>query len=81
MTTPTDAQILDIAGRFYRGAGAREQAMRDELDLSATRFAQLLVGIVNDPSPEVAVAYGPLLNRLRRRQAAGIRARTARRAG
>ncbi|MER5637443.1 DUF3263 domain-containing protein [Kitasatospora sp. NPDC002227] len=56
--------ILAIEGRQWRAAGAKERAVREELDLSATRYYQLLNGLLDR---EAALAEAPVLvNRLRR---------------
>lgn len=59
-----DQAILDLAGRWYRYAGTREVAIRDEVGMSRTRFHQQLNALLDD---ERAVAYAPMtVNRLRR---------------
>lgn len=68
-------RILDFEQRRYRLAGAKEQAIRAELDLSAVRYYQLLNALLDDPA---AVEYAPtLVNRLRRLRAARVRQRSA----
>lgn len=64
---PSDADLLAFESRFYHRPGAKEQAIRDELSLGAIAYYRRLVGILADPDPALAVRYGPLLNRLRRR--------------
>ncbi len=62
----TDRQlaVLALEGRRYRRQGAKEQAVRDELGLSATRYYQVLNALLDDPA---ALALEPVLvNRLRR---------------
>jgi hypothetical protein len=78
---PSPRQLLELAGRWYRGAGAREQAVRVELNMSAVQFWAAVNRVVDAPPPEVALEFGPLLNRLRRQREAGMRARSSRRAG
>jgi hypothetical protein len=68
--------ILELESRWWRGAGAKQQAIRDELGLSDTRYYQLLSELLDDPA---AVAAEPaLVNRMRRARDARRRARTAR---
>ena len=59
-----DRQILAFERRWWKYAGAKEQAIRDRFDLSSTRYYQLLNALLDRPA---AVAYDPaLINRLRR---------------
>ena len=62
--TDLERQVLDLAGRWYRHPGAREAAIRDELDLSGARFSQLLRGLLDRPE---ALAYAPATVRRYRR--------------
>lgn len=76
--TAREAAILAMAKRRFGFAGAREQAIRDELGLTATRYAQLLNQTIDKPA---ALAAEPVLvKRLLRlremRQVARSRART-----
>ncbi|MGK4582463.1 DUF3263 domain-containing protein [Kitasatospora sp. HPMI-4] len=60
--------VLALEARQWRTAGAKERAIREELDLSATRYYQLLNGLLDR---EEALAHDPVLvNRLRRIRAA-----------
>lgn len=69
--------ILDFERGWWRFAGAKEQAIREQFDLSATRYNQLLNELVDD---DEALAYDPMLvRRLRRMRAARQRQRAARR--
>lgn len=62
--TDQDRAILTFEGRFYRYAGVKEQAIRDELGISATRYYQLLNGLLDDPE---ALAAAPVtVSRCRR---------------
>lgn len=62
--TERDRAILALEGRFYRYAGAKEQAIRDELGISATRYYQLVNGLLDDPE---ALAVAPVtVSRCRR---------------
>lgn len=56
--------MLDLERRWWRHPGAKEQAIRDAFDLSATRYYQLLNGLLDNPA---ALAHDPVLvGRLRR---------------
>jgi hypothetical protein len=70
-----ELQILAFESRWWKHAGAKEQAIRDEFDLSATRYYQLLNALLDNPA---ALAHDPVLvGRLRRIRS--TRARTRRR--
>lgn len=74
-----DAAILDFERTWWQYAGAKEQAIRDQFDLSATRYYQVLNALIDR---EDALAHDPLLvKRLRRMRHARQRARSARRLG
>lgn len=63
-----DRQILAFERRWWRHAGAKEQAIRDTFGLSATRYYQLLNRLLDEPA---AVRDDPVLvHRLRRLRAA-----------
>ncbi len=56
--------LLALERRRWRHRGAKEQAVRDELGLSAARYHQLLNALLDDPR---ALAAEPVLvARLRR---------------
>ena len=56
--------ILDFEGQWQRHAGAKEEAIRAELDLAPARYYQLLGRLIET---EAALAYDPMLvKRLRR---------------
>lgn len=60
--------VLAMERRRYRNQGAKEQAVRDELGLSAARYHQLLNALLDAPA---ALAADPVLvGRLRRLRAA-----------
>lgn len=70
--TPADGPALDersrrilaFERRWWRHAGAKEQAIWDTFRLPATRYYQLLNALLDDPA---ALAYDPVLvGRLRR---------------
>lgn len=77
--TNRERAMLDFAGRWYKFAGAQEQAMRDEFDCSATRFWLTLNGLLDRPE---ALAYAPsTVHRYRRLRAQRQAARSLRRLG
>ena len=74
-----DQRILSFERQWWNYAGAKEQALRAEFDMSATRYYQVLNALIDRPE---ALAYDPLLvKRLRRLRSARQRARSARRLG
>jgi hypothetical protein len=74
-----DRQILEFERQWWKYAGAKEQAIRDLFDMSATRYYQIINSLIDDPK---ALAFDPMLiKRLRRMRAARQRARSARRLG
>jgi hypothetical protein len=75
--TEREMAMLDFAGRWYKYTGAQEQAMRDEFELSATRFWQVFNLLIERPA---ALAYAPTtVNRYRRLRAERQAARSLRR--
>ncbi len=74
-----DEQILDFERQWWKYAGAKEQAIKELFDLSATRYYQRLNALIDT---DAALAHDPMLvKRLRRMRASRQRARTARRLG
>jgi len=74
-----DREILAFEGQWWKYAGAKEQAIRELFDMSATRYYQVLNALVDKPE---ALAADPLLvKRLRRLRASRQRTRAARRLG
>jgi hypothetical protein len=74
-----DSKMLDFERQWWRYAGAKEQAIRDLFDMSATRYYQALNALLDRPA---ALRHDPMLvKRLRRMRAARQRARAARRLG
>ncbi|MFE9355939.1 DUF3263 domain-containing protein [Streptomyces olivaceoviridis] len=56
--------ILALERRAFPGPGAKERAIREELDLSPVRYYQLLNALLDDGR---ALAHDPVtVNRLRR---------------
>jgi hypothetical protein len=73
--TDRELQILAFESKWWKHAGAKEQAIRDTFALSSTRYYQLLNGLLDNPA---ALAEDPVLvGRLRRLRS--TRARTRRR--
>jgi len=74
-----DQAILAFERSWWEFAGAKEQAVREKFDMSATRYYQVLNALLDS---EAALAHDPLLvKRLRRLRMARQRARSARRLG
>jgi hypothetical protein len=74
-----DQSILAFERSWWEFAGAKEQAVREKFDMSATRYYQVLNALLDS---EAALAHDPLLvKRLRRLRMARQRARSARRLG
>jgi len=77
-TQPLDEQerkILEFEAQWWRWAGAKEQAISDRFDLGATRYYQLLNGLLDRPE---ALEFDPMLvKRLRRIRSTRQRARSA----
>ncbi len=84
--TPSDGDlsvreqaILAFERQWWKLAGAKEQAIRLQFGLSATRYYQVLNALIDRPE---ALAHDPMVvKRLRRLRAARQRARSARRLG
>jgi Protein of unknown function (DUF3263) len=74
-----DAEILAFERQWWKFAGAKEQAIRDRFQMSATRYYQVLNALIDKPE---ALAQDPLLvKRLRRLRATRQRNRSAKRLG
>ena len=74
-----DLEILHFERHWWKYAGAKQQAVRENFDMSSTRYYQVLNSLIDRPE---ALAHDPLLvRRLRRLRAARQRARSARRLG
>lgn len=77
--TEQDQQILDFERQWWKYAGAKEQAIKELFDMSATRYYQRLNALIDTDG---ALEHDPMLvKRLRRMRASRQRARTARRLG
>ena len=74
-----DAEILAFERQWWKFAGAKEQAVREKFQMSATRYYQVLNALIDKPE---ALAVDPLLvKRLRRLRETRQRARSAKRLG
>ncbi|HIY41792.1 MAG TPA: DUF3263 domain-containing protein [Candidatus Nocardiopsis merdipullorum] len=74
-----EQRILAFERQWWKFEGSKEQAIRDEFGFSATRYYQLLNGLVERPE---ALAFDPMtVKRLRRLRADRQRQRNARRLG
>ncbi len=72
-----DLAMLGFERQWWKYAGAKEQAVRDLFDMSATRYYQVLNALID--RPEALVADPMLVKRLRRLRATRQQARSARR--
>ncbi len=71
-----DLAILAFERQWWRHAGAKEQAIREEFALSAARYYQLLGALIDSPA---ALIYDPMLiKRMQRVRDARVAARAAR---
>ncbi|WP_036373216.1 DUF3263 domain-containing protein [Micromonospora sp. ATCC 39149] len=71
--TERELRVLAFEQQWWRHAGAKEQAIRDAFGLSATRYYQLLNGLLDNPA---ALAAEPVLvGRLRRLRSSRARNR------
>ncbi|WP_245797653.1 DUF3263 domain-containing protein [Mangrovactinospora gilvigrisea] len=66
MLTETERKVLAMAARTFRTPGAREDAVRRELRMSPTRYAQVLNALLD--RREALEAAPVLINRLRGRR-------------
>ena len=74
-----DRKILEFERQWWKYAGAKEQAVRELFDMSATRYYQVLNALIDRTE---ALEFDPMLvKRLRRMRSARARARSARRLG
>ena len=74
-----DREILTFERQWWKYAGAKEQAIRELFDMSATRYYQVLNSLIDNPA---ALESDPMLvKRLRRLRATRQRQRSARRLG
>ena len=74
-----EREILAFERQWWKYAGAKEQAIRELFDMSATRYYQVLNGLIDRQD---ALAVDPMLiKRVRRLRSGRQRARAARRLG
>lgn len=74
-----EQQMLALERQWWKYSGAKEQAIRELFDLSATHYYQILNALIDT---EAALAHDPMLvKRLRRLRTSRQRARSARRLG
>jgi hypothetical protein len=74
--TEHQRSILDFERLWWRRPGAKEQAIRDNFEMSPTRYYQALNGLIDLPQ---ALLYDPaLVNRLLRLRAGAERGRRLR---
>lgn len=74
--TDLERQVLEFAGTTWRSKGLQEQAIRDLFDMSATRYHQLVLGLLDRPE---ALAFAPMtVRRLQRLRDARARDRSRR---
>lgn len=74
-----DLRMLALERRWWQQPGAKEQAIRDQLALTPTRYYQLLGQLLDRPE---TLAHDPLtVGRLRRRREQGAARRAALRSG
>jgi uncharacterized protein DUF3263 len=74
-----EREILAFEGQWWKYAGAKEQAVRELFDMSATRYYQVLNALID--KPEALAAEPLLIRRLRRMRTGRQRTRAARRLG
>lgn len=71
-----DRAVLVFEKQYWKYTGAKEQAIRDRFEMSATRYYQVLNALLDRPE---AQEFEPVLvKRLRRQRAARQRARSGR---
>lgn len=58
--TKREAAILDFERSWWQNEGSKESAIRDQLELSATRYYQLLNQLLDSAE---AMSYDPLVVR------------------
>ncbi len=74
-----DREILAFERQWWKYAGAKEQAIRELFDMSATRYYQVVNALIDNPA---ALEVDPMLiKRLGRLRSSRQRARSARRLG
>ena len=77
--TEREKQILAFERQWWKRPGAKDQAIRELFDMSASRYYQVLNALLDEPA---ALRADPMLiKRLRKTRATRQRARNARRLG
>ncbi|PUB27804.1 uncharacterized protein DUF3263 [Promicromonospora sp. AC04] len=72
-----DREILAFERKWWKYAGAKEEAARELFDLTATRYYQVLNALIDSPA---ALEHDPMLvKRLRRLRSTRQQTRSARR--
>jgi Protein of unknown function (DUF3263) len=77
--TLREREMLAFERQWWKAAGAKEQAIRELFDMSATRYYQLVNRLID--KREAMQADPMLVKRLRRLRTGRVRARSARRTG
>ncbi|MGH2818233.1 MAG: DUF3263 domain-containing protein [Actinomycetota bacterium] len=71
-----DKRILDFERSWWKHAGVKEQAIKEQFEMSATRYYQILNELLEKPA---ALSYDPILvKRLKRLRVYRQRQRVAR---
>jgi len=70
-----ETRVLAFERHWWRQPGAKEQAISDQLELSATRYYQMLNELID--RPEAMAADPVLVKRLRRQRSRRERIRSA----
>lgn len=74
-----DKAILDFEGKWWKYAGAKELAIKEQFGLTGNRYYQVLAALIQRPE---AAEYAPVVvNRLRRQVVERQRARDPKRLG
>lgn len=74
-----DTAMLTFERQWWKFAGSKDEAIRQQFDMSGTRYFQILNGLIDRPE---ALAADPLLvKRLRRMRSSRQKARAARNLG
>ncbi|HLA66592.1 MAG TPA: DUF3263 domain-containing protein [Acidimicrobiia bacterium] len=52
MLSDSDRAVLDFEGSWWRYPGPKDRAIREYLDISSTRYYQVLRRLLDDPAAE-----------------------------
>lgn len=74
-----DTAMLEFERQWWKFAGSKDEAIRQQFDMSGTRYFQILNGLID--RPEALVADPLLVKRLRRMRSSRQKARAARNLG